>query len=319
MRAGIVVSGIAHAALLAWGIISLPSMKPLDASNIEQIPVDFVTFADDTKINKGVQTAALVEEAPKPPPAPKIAPDPPPLPKPEPEPAPDPTPTPPPPAAAPPQPTPPEPTPAPPEPAPPEPAPPAPAPAETPPPDPVPAPPTTPSIAPMKDVPTPRLRPNAPPPKPKQAPPDTSQSDIDSITALLDKRKLEQMAAAEPPPDTEQKETAGSQTGSASVAKMTANELDLLRARLAQCWSPPLGWTDPAEVRVVLMIDLNADGSVAGSPSVLEAPQGSYSTTAPESALRAVRRCAPYNLPPEKYDDWKQVKITFDPRDMGGA
>jgi hypothetical protein len=315
MRAGIVVSSIAHAALLAWGIISLPAMKPLDASNIEQIPVDFVEFADDTKINKGVQTAALVQEV-KPPPAPKVIEEPPPLPKPDPTPAPDPAPTPPPPAPAPPQPTPPDPVPAP-TPTPPEPAPPEPAPVEPAPTEPAPAPPTTASIAPMKDVPKPRLRPT-PPQKPKQAPPDTSQSDIDQITALLDKRKLEQMAAADAPAEPP-KETAGSPTGSASVAKMTANELDMLRARLAQCWSPPLGWTDPSEVRVVLIIELNADGSVAGTPSVLEAPQGSYSTTAPESALRAVRRCAPYSLPPEKYDEWKQVKVTFDPRDMGGA
>jgi colicin import membrane protein len=169
----------------------------------------------------------------------------------------------------------------------------------------------------MKDVPTPRLRPT-PPAKPKQAPPDTSKSDIDQITALLDKRKLEQMASADDPVEAP-KETVGSQTGSASVAKMTANELDLLRARLAQCWSPPLGWTDPSEVRVVLLLSLNQDGSVAGTPSVLESPQGAYSTTAPESALRAVRRCSPFELPAEKYDDWKQVKVTFDPRDMGGA
>jgi hypothetical protein len=312
MRAGIVVSAIAHAALIAWGIISLPSIRPLDATNIEQIPVDFVEFADDTKINKGVQTAALVQEV-KPPPAPKVVEDPPPLPKPDPAPVPDPAPTPPPPAPAPPQPDPapePEPVPAPPAPAPPEPKP-------DPTPKPDPAPPTTASIAPLKDVPTPRIRP-APPPKPKQAPPDTSKSDIDQITALLDKRKLEQMAAADAPAEPP-KETVGSQTGSASVAKMTANELDMLRARLAQCWSPPLGWTDPAEVRVVLMLSLNEDGSVAGTPSVLESPQGAYSTTAPESALRAVRRCAPYNLPSEKYDEWKQVKVTFDPRDMGGA
>jgi colicin import membrane protein len=166
----------------------------------------------------------------------------------------------------------------------------------------------------MKDVPLPRIRPTQPQ-KPKQAPPDAT-SDIDQITALLDKRKLEQMAAAEPEVA---KPTVGSATGAASVSKMTANELDLLRARLAQCWSPPLGWTDPAEVRVVLMLELNEDGSVAGTPQVLEAPPGSYATTAPESALRAVRRCAPYNLPAEKYDAWKQVKVTFDPRDMGGA
>ena len=100
---------------------------------------------------------------------------------------------------------------------------------------------------------------------------------------------------------------------------MTVNELEALRARLAECWSPPLGWTDPAEVRVVLMLELNQDGTVAGTPAVLESPQGAYSNTAPESALRAVRRCAPYSLPAEKYDAWKQVKVTFDPRDMGSG
>jgi hypothetical protein len=98
---------------------------------------------------------------------------------------------------------------------------------------------------------------------------------------------------------------------------MSANELDLLRARLARCWSPPIGWVDPAEVRVVLMLSLNVDGSVNGLPQVLEAPQGQFARQAPESALRAVRRCAPYILPAEKYDAWREVKVTFDPQDMG--
>jgi colicin import membrane protein len=169
----------------------------------------------------------------------------------------------------------------------------------------------------MKDVPLPRIRPT-PPQKPKTAPQTDSTSDIDQITALLDKRKLEQLASAEPAPE-DAKPTVGSPTAPGSVAKMTVNELEALRARLAQCWSPPLGWTDPAEVRVVLMLDLNQDGTVAGAPAVLESPQGAYSNTAPESALRAVRRCAPYNLPADKYDAWKQVKVTFDPRDMGSG
>jgi hypothetical protein len=312
---GLAVSAIAHAALIAWGFLALPSAKPLDTSQIEQIPVDFVEMADETKINKGVQTAALVQDVPVPEPAPKVKEEAPPLPKPAPAPEPDPAPPlPPPPAPVPPQPAPPDPTP--------EPAvtPPAPAEQTPPPPEPTPEaeapPPTTASIAPpMKDVPLPRIRPTQPQ-KPKQAPPDAT-SDIDQITALLDKRKLEQLASAEPPEDA--KPTVGSATGAASVSKMTANELDLLRARLAKCWSPPLGWTDPAEVRVVLMLDLNQDGSVAGTPQVLEAPAGSYATTAPESALRAVRRCAPYELPAEKYDAWKQVKVTFDPKDMGSG
>ena len=38
---------------------------------------------------------------------------------------------------------------------------------------------------------------------------------------------------------------------------------------------------------------------------------------AAESALRAVRNCAPYTfLPVAKYDAWKDVIVDFDPRDM---
>ena len=311
--AGLAVSAIAHAALIAWGVFTLPSAKPLDTSDIEQIPVDFVEMADDTKINKGVQTAALVEDVPVPEPAKKIVEEPPPLPKPDPVPDPEPAPPlPPPPAPAPPQPPAPDPAP--------QPDPTLPAPAEVaPPPEPTPdaeapPPPTTAAVEPPKDVPMPRIRPSRPQ-KPKIAP-DTAKSDIDQIQALLDKRKLEQMAAAEP---TEEAKLIVGAPNASAIGKMTANELDALRARLAECWTPPLGWTDPSEVRVVLVITFNQDGTVNGVPNVLESPQGQYSNTAPESALRAVRRCAPYNLPADKYADWQEVKVTFDPRDMGGA
>ena len=35
-----------------------------------------------------------------------------------------------------------------------------------------------------------------------------------------------------------------------------------------------------------------------------------------EAAVRAVRRCAPYSLPAEKYDTWKDVTFNFDPSQM---
>jgi hypothetical protein len=28
--------------------------------------------------------------------------------------------------------------------------------------------------------------------------------------------------------------------------------------------------------------------------------------------------CGPYNLPPEKYANWNEIVITFDPREMAG-
>ncbi len=85
MRYGLAASAIAHAAVIAWGILSLPS-KPLDTSSIEQIPVDFVEIGDTTKLDKGVQTASLVRDEPAPEPAKTVEPDPPPLPTPPPPP-----------------------------------------------------------------------------------------------------------------------------------------------------------------------------------------------------------------------------------------
>ncbi len=318
MRDGLAVSLFGHAALLLWGLLSLHSAQPLDASQIEAIPVNFVKIADVTSIPKGTATPKVAEK-PKPEPAeqptPKPAPTPPP---PEPKP-PEPAPVAPPPPS-PPEPTPPktEPEPPPPEKAQPEPAPapeatPEPPPPETPPPAPEPPPPEeAATIQPKPDnVPEPKPRPKmiAQAPETPKKQPDTFNAD--KIAALLDKDKT----AVEPQ---KQEPTLGGTTA-AIDAEMTATELDALRARLAQCWSPPIGWTDPSEVRVVLVMSLNPDGSVNGDPEVVERPAGRYEQAAPESALRAVRRCAPYTLPPDKYESWKQVKITFDPVEMGGG
>ncbi len=333
MRDGLAVSLFGHAALLVWALLSLPSPKALDASQIEAIPVNFVTIADVTSIPKGEETPKPVVEKPKPEPVvekPKVE-EPPPLPEPEPTPpepkAPEPAPVAPPPPT-PPEPTPPEPPPAPeppppeetppPEPAPPEPAPEPEAAPEPEPPPPEPPPPPAPEPPPPAEKVEIQPKPdNVPEPKPRpkmiaQAPkkqPDAFNPD--KIAALLDKDKA--------PADAETPQPSLGGTTAAIDAQMTATELDALRARLAQCWSPPIGWTDPAEVRVILMLSLNPDGSVAGDPQVLERPNGRYEQAAPESALRAVRRCAPYALPPEKYESWKQVKITFDPTEMGGG
>jgi hypothetical protein len=54
-----------------------------------------------------------------------------------------------------------------------------------------------------------------------------------------------------------------------------------------------------------------------GAPVIVEAPVGRYAQTAPESARRAILLCAPYNqLPPEKYDEWREMRMTFFPIDM---
>jgi hypothetical protein len=45
-----------------------------------------------------------------------------------------------------------------------------------------------------------------------------------------------------------------------------------------------------------------------------------FKLAAGESALRAVLNpeCQPYKLPVNKYDVWKDLKLTFNPREMLG-
>ncbi len=339
MRSGLVVSLVGHGVLLVAGLIALPTARISADAVPNVVPVDLVTVAEVTQLAIGLDTTAPPEAEPAPPAATET-PAPEPTPAETPAVAPEPTPTP---AAAaetpPPEPTP-EPAPEPaaetpaPEPAPAaEPAPetvvaeaaPAPAveaaPAADPAPRPAPTPAPTPAPAAILPTPAPRPRPTnvtpnatpAPPtPEPEPEPPapeaDPAAPTGDQIAALLNDPGVAGGNGAAPA-------GAGVAEGTATT-EMTQSEIDALTAAIAQCWYPPNGWVDPAEVRVVVQFRLNRDGSVLGIPTVVQAPTGRYATVATERALIAVRQCAPYQLPPEKYNSWQEVRITFDPLEM---
>jgi colicin import membrane protein len=95
------------------------------------------------------------------------------------------------------------------------------------------------------------------------------------------------------------------------------SELDALRARLAQLWNPPIGAGNPEELIVRIQIRLKPDGTLAAPPGVISSGQSARSIAAADSAVRAVRRGQPFDmLRPEHYEQWKDIEITFDPRDM---
>ena len=64
MKAGWTISAVGHAALLAWGLISIAA-KPLNASPPESLPVDIISDTDFSQITNGIKTAAKAE-TPKP-------------------------------------------------------------------------------------------------------------------------------------------------------------------------------------------------------------------------------------------------------------
>ena len=313
---GFISSSIGHILLLGWGMVSLPAPSTHDVSELEILPIELVSIADVTDVRKGDADAKPAEEVkietkkapepkepePEPEPKPKVEPKPKdPAPQKQPEPAPEPEPQP-------------KPEPQP------EPEP-APEPEPKPEPEPEPEQPKAEEKveevkpeAPKPIAALPKIKPKPPKRAPKKAEPAKKKRtfDADALKALAN--KADQSSPVQSGTD-DQQASLGSRNGTQAAA-MTQSELDALRAQVAPCWSPPVGAADASQLRVRIEFGLDQQGNVTSGPEPIEFPANQFGIAAVESAMRAVRRCAPYNLPVEKYSAWQRVRITFDPQDM---
>jgi colicin import membrane protein len=148
------------------------------------------------------------------------------------------------------------------------------------------------------------------------------QQQADRLAALLDKdptRKGAPNSAAEPQNPTDYTgPTAGAREGDAPV--LSVREQDLLRSQISQqlrgCWKLPGGGGGIETMVVTVRWRLRPDGSLEGEPA-LDSPQsGAVYQIAAEAAIRAVKMCSPFTLPPDRYWAWKSIIWDFDPREM---
>lgn len=139
--------------------------------------------------------------------------------------------------------------------------------------------------------------------------------------ALLDKdpRVKGQQAAGTSKTATATGKEAGTATGKDTV--LSAREQDLLKgmigSQIKPCWNYTGGSEGDSFPVVTLSWKFNPDGTVIGAPRVVQAPTDALGQIASETAVRAVINCAPYKLPADKYDAWKDIEEwTFDPRNQ---
>jgi colicin import membrane protein len=283
VRAGLAVSSIGHAIVLGWGLVTF-APAAFDTPPTEAMPVDLVPISEITQLKAGNRDAPKKEQAKQA--AEKVA---------EPKQAPEVEKKPKQPevkqAAAPP----------------------------SPPPEPKPAPEIKkeePKPEPKPEVATP-LPPKREPPRPKTPPAaKTKQRDFnpDQIAALLDRREPNQQRAAE---EVATQGALGTRIGNA--ATLSQSEIDALRAQIQACWNPPVGAENAQDLVVRVRVQFRTDGTLSAEPTLMNRGSSPYFQVAAESAMRAVRRCQPYTLPAAKYDIWRDVEVTFDPRDMFGG
>lgn len=106
--------------------------------------------------------------------------------------------------------------------------------------------------------------------------------------------------------------------GKPSGPPLTSNERNSLVLDVQQCWNPPIGVRDAADLQVTLLINMKPDGRLDGSPKLIEPSgvQNGVVRQAFEAGRRALLRCAPYKLPKEKYERWRQIEVVFNPQKM---
>jgi colicin import membrane protein len=115
----------------------------------------------------------------------------------------------------------------------------------------------------------------------------------------------------------------GTATGSAQRLNPSQRDqlMGLLRDQLHRCWQAPMAaqGSDKPPVPSV-RVKLNQDGSLAADPAVMNPSSDALFRTVADSATRATRRCAPLKIPAQfapYYQDWKDLVVNFDPREMG--
>jgi len=296
VRKSAFISIALHLAILLWVLVVFPSGRALDAPRIEDVPIDIVSPSEFTKIKAGMvdekdeaplapkpeepKPKAVAEKEPPKPPKAEAVPPPPPAQQEKAEEKPEPK------------------------------------------PEKV----EKPKEAEAKKEPLPKkaeAKPEKPKvkPKPKPAPQAETKRDVnvDRMAALLNKLPdaTREARTENAPPDTPRKKVKGQSTGTQMT--MAVNEVDALRAKIAQCWNPPPGGLGADAIIVKLRLQLNEDGSLIGYPTVANSGSSPFFQAAADSAVRAVYQCQPYELPAEKYAVWRDMILNFDPRQMYGS
>jgi hypothetical protein len=102
-------------------------------------------------------------------------------------------------------------------------------------------------------------------------------------------------------------------------ARMSASDIDALRAQISRCWAPPVGGLGSDAIIVKLRIVLNEDGTLSRAPELVNSHASAFFPPAADSAVRAVFQCQPYRMPAETYSQWRDMLLNFDPSRMYGG
>lgn len=111
-------------------------------------------------------------------------------------------------------------------------------------------------------------------------------------------------------------------SGAAEAIKADISAMDTaqFRRHLTTCSKMPASVSPGDNIRIVLRVPFTIDGTIAAPPALIEASASAKGPALMKGAIKALMACQPYAmLPPDKYDQWKVLDLSFTPRDFSGS
>ncbi len=150
----------------------------------------------------------------------------------------------------------------------------------------------------------------------------SDELDFDVFEDILKNKAQEQRktAAEQAPPPINKPRLQDVQQPRKGAGERRANTASLqaaLRRQIGYCWNGVEDLPKEDQINVVISMQLNLDGTLDGSAELVSPrrrPVG-RSGIPVDLALRAVRQCAPYKLPEDDYEEWKDIEVTIGPLD----
>jgi outer membrane biosynthesis protein TonB len=164
------------------------------------------------------------------------------------------------------------------------------------------------AAAPPQAVPTPppfmpQMQP-APPPQPAPQPLEPSAGDMFGMPLTMPDGKL----------------GGGFGDSAMAVAKISADDTAAFRNRLKACATLPASVSPNDQIKIVMRVRFKRDGTLAGEPKLQEGPGVSgiaKGVAMRDSAVAALHACQPFTmLPADKYNEWKELDLSFTPQDF---
>ncbi len=163
-----------------------------------------------------------------------------------------------------------------------------------------------------------------PPPAPRAKPKATPERNFDNLLVDLAAKPPKPRPAPKAGETVKQKpETPPPPAPLAAVTSrrnvpLSLSVVDAIRRQVEDNWNVPIGAPEAKDLVVEIRIVLQPDGTVTDAQIVDRArmmrPGEEFFRAMAESARRAVWRANPLrNLPPEQYDQWREITFTFRP------